>query len=246
VGRAAPVLTERRRWALFAAIVAGLAVYFAVASMLPDLPLWADVLLTACVLIPASFALPLLALPLRHRRGVAAVGVAFAILVVACELASLDVIANFAKLAAATAFGFWFLGLFERLSWVVLVACVIPLVDAFSVWRGPTREIVTERPDVFDTLSFAFPVPDSGSFNLGLPDLLFFAVFLSAADRWALRLGWTWVALTASFGITMALAVYVDPLDLGGLPALPLLSIAFLVANADLLWRDVRSRPAAA
>jgi hypothetical protein len=246
VGRAATVLTDRRREALFAAILPALAVYFAVAEALPDLPLWADVLLVALVLIPASFALPLLALPLRHRRGLAAVGVSFAILVVACELADLDVLGNFAKLAAASAIGFWFLGLFERLSWVVLVAAVIPLVDAFSVWRGPTREIVTERPDVFDALSYAFPVPDAGSFNLGIPDLLFFAVFLGAAARWALRLGWTWVALTASFGITMALAVWADPLGLGGLPALPLLSVAFLAANADLIWRDLRSRPAAA
>jgi hypothetical protein len=246
VGRAATVLRYRRREALFAAILSALAVYFALAEALPDLPLWADVLLVALVLIPASFALPLLALPLRHRRGLAAVGVSFAILVVACELADLDVLGNFAKLAAASAIGFWFLGLFERLSWVVLVAAVIPLVDAFSVWRGPTREIVTERPDVFDVLSYAFPVPDAGSFNLGLPDLLFFAVFLGAAARWALRLGWTWLALTASFGITMALAVWADPLGLGGLPALPLLSVAFLAANADLIWRDLRSRPAAA
>jgi hypothetical protein len=246
VGRAASLLTARRRETLAAAILGGLALYFLVVDSLPDQPLWADVLLTAVVLIPATFALPMLALPLRHRRGLAAVGVALAILVVACELAHLDVIANFAKLAAATAFGFWFLELFERLSWVVLVACVIPLVDGFSVWRGPTREIVADQPEVFDALSFAFPVPDSGSFNLGLPDLLFFAVFLGAAARWALRLGWTWLALTASFGITMALAVWVDPFDLGGLPALPLLSLAFLAANADLLWRDLRSRPAPA
>jgi hypothetical protein len=142
--------------------------------------------------------------------------------------------------------GFWFLNLFERLSWVVLVAAIIPAVDAISVWRGPTNKIVTEKPEVFGALSFAFPVPKDGSFQLGIPDLLFFAVFLGAADRWNLRVGWTWVALTASFGITMALAVWVDPFGLGGLPALPLLSVAFLAANADLLWRDLRSDPARA
>lgn len=246
VGRAASVLTERRSATLFVAILAGLVLYFLVVGSLPDQPLWADVLLTGTVLIPAVFALPLLALPLRHRRGLAAVGLALAALVLACELAELDVIANFAKLAAVTAFGFWFLGLFERLSWVVLVAAVIPLVDAVSVWRGPTREIVTDQPQVFDALSFAFPVPDAGSFQLGLPDLLFFSVFLGAAARWALRVGWTWVGLAASFGATMTLAVYVDPFGLGGLPALPFLSLAFLAANADLLWRDLRSRPAPA
>jgi hypothetical protein len=207
-------------------------------------PLWADVVITAVVVIPAVFSLVLLALPLRHLRRVLALGVAFAVLAVLTALADLDVLSNFAKLAAATAVGLWFLTLFERLSWVVLVAVIIPVVDSFSVWRGPTREIVTKQPEVFGALSFAFPVPDAGSFQLGLPDLLFFAVFLGAAARWALRVGATWVALTASFGITMALAVWVDPFELGGLPALPLLSVAFLVANADILWRELRTHPA--
>jgi hypothetical protein len=48
--------------------------------------------------------------------------------------------------------------------------------------------------------------------------------------------------MTASFGVTMAVAVWVDPFDIGGLPALPLLSVAFLTANADLLWRELRRR----
>jgi hypothetical protein len=232
------------RRTVFAALLAGLAAWYLVVDGVPDVPLWADVLITAVAVIPAVFALVLCALPLRHLRGVLPVGAAFAVLAVMATLADLDVLANFAKLAAATAIGFWFLALFERLSWVVLVALIIPVVDSFSVWRGPTREIVTKQPEVFGALSFAFPVPDDGSFQLGLPDLLFFAVFLGAAARWALRVGATWVALTASFGITMALAVWVDPFELGGLPALPLLSVAFLVANADILWREVRSRPA--
>lgn len=235
----------RRREALSAAILAALVAYFLVVDALPNAPLWGDVLLTAVVLIPAVFALPLLALPVRHSRGLAAVGLALAVLVVACELADLDVLANFAKLAAASAAGFWFLGLFERLSWVALVAAVIPVVDALSVWRGPTHEIVSERPEVFGVLSFAFPVPGEGAFQLGLPDLMFFAVFVGAAARWGLRLGWTWFAQTASFGVTMGLAVWVDPFGLGGLPALPLLSVAFLATNADLLWRELRPRAAA-
>jgi hypothetical protein len=38
----------------------------------------------------------------------------------------------------------------------------------------------------------------------------------------------------------MALAIYVDPFGIDGLPALPLLCIAFLAPNADLIWRRVR------
>jgi hypothetical protein len=75
--------------------------------------------------------------------------------------------------------------------------------------------------------------------KLGLPDLLFFALFLAAADRFRLRRRATWVALTASFGLTLSGTYF---LEVDGLPALPLLAIGFLVANADLLWRMWREQ----
>lgn len=228
------------RATLFGALVLDLVVYFTIVGSLPGLSLDGDVAVTAIVLLPAVLALVLLALPVRHWNGLAPVGLAFLVLALVAETADLQVVANLAKLAAMTVIGFWFLGYFERLSWVVIVAAVIPVVDAVSVWRGPTRHIVTERPEVFGVLSFAFPVPDAGSFQLGLPDLLFFAVFLGSAARWALRVGPTWLAMTASFGVTMASAVYSDPFGIGGLPALPLLSVAFLLANGDLLWHAIR------
>ena len=94
---------------------------------------------------------------------------------------------------------------------------------------------------MFDALSFAFLVPgQAGGAKLGLPDLLFFALFLGAAPAsGCVRLDV--VALTASLGATMVLAT---AWDVGGLPALPLLSLGFLLANADLLWRAVRRRKA--
>jgi hypothetical protein len=39
----------------------------------------------------------------------------------------------------------------------------------------------------------------------------------------------------------MAIAVW---WDVGGLPALPGISIAFLLVNADLIWNDLRGRRA--
>ena len=223
-----------------AAILAALLVYYSVVEWLPEVPRWADVALTALVLVPAAFVLVLLALPLRERRGLLAVGLALGLLAAVAHVADLDLLANFSKLGAATLVSFWFLGLFERLSWVVLVAAIIPFVDALSVWRGPTRHIVSERPEVFGVLSFSFPLPDRGVFQLGLTDLLFFALFLAAAARWELRVGWTWVALVASLGVTIALTVWVDPFGLGGLPALPGIALGFLAANADLLAAEMR------
>jgi hypothetical protein len=328
-----------------AVLLALLLAYYALHSRLPNLPTWLDVAFVGFVLIPMVFGLIWLALPLRRARELLPIAVAFAILAIVAESGGLDVIANFAKFAAATTIAFWFLRYFESALWVALVALLIPFVDAYSVWRGPTRHILDQRPEVFTALSFSFPLPgerqvlvlwgpplageprgydvirspggkrndelltdededgdvgwlegeldadrdyayrvvavdDDGrhavtgvaqaadtndgaqraaathdrraptaleiesvdaSAKLGIPDLLFFALFLAAADAFRLRTGLTWLLMTASFGLTLALTYF---FYLGGLPALPLLAIGFLVANADLLWRAFRARRA--
>ena len=245
--------------------------------------------------------------------------------------------------------GFLFLRFFEKLSWVIVLALLIPVADTLSVWRGPTHYVVTQKPQVFDVSSVAFPVPGErtvtirwqaptastvsgwhifrrvgdarerllvpdpfcpaaarcgkkpafsdgaepsgkklryrivairagAQFNvatvefppagkglpvlgqntseiapsdlrvasaptsagLGLPDVLFFSLFLGAAARFGLRRRATWLALVASLGATTLLAVYADPFKTSGLPALPGISLAFLLVNADLLWRRFR------
>ena len=223
-------------------LLAALAVYYAVSERLPDLSLWPEVTFLAVVLLPAAFLLIWLVLPLwregswRLGWAVAALAAVTAVL----ELLDLDVAANFTKFAAVTAAGWWFLGFFEAASWVLLVALLIVPVDILSVERGPTKHIVEEQPQIFDLLSIGFPIPgEHASAQLGLPDILFFALFLGAAVRFGLRAGPTWAAMVLSFGVTLALAVW---LDVGGLAALPLLSAAFVLANADLLWRSFRSR----
>ena len=90
---------------------------------------------------------------------------------------------NVAKIVAFTLVGFWFLQLFEALSWVVLVAAVlIPWVDIASVYRGPTRVVVEEQPGLFERIAIAFALPgEDAAARLGPPDVLFFALFLAAA-----------------------------------------------------------------
>jgi hypothetical protein len=240
VGRAPAVLTPRL--AAGAALVGALLAYYLARDSLPNVSDGWDRALIVLLLIPAMFALILVALPLRHVKPVQLllVGLAIAVLAFSLEAGDFKIAANFAKLAAMTALGFAFLELFESVAWVVLVALLIPWVDAYSVWRGPTRTIVEEQRELFTTLSIAFPVPgEAGSANLGLPDVLFFALFLAAAARFRLRVVWTWVALVASFGVTLLLATV---FDVAGLPALPLLALAFLVPNADVLWRQLPPR----
>ena len=241
VGGATAVLGTRRLVAL-GALSAALATYYALHESLPNLTLWWDIALLAFVVMPAVFATVWLLLPLWSARGVALVGVAFIPLAAVLDAAGADGAAWFAKLGAATFLAWWFLSLFESVSWVVLVAAIVPWVDAYSVFRGPTKAIVTHRRGIFDHLSFAFPVPgQSSTANLGIPDLVFFALFLAAAARWRLRPGLTWFLLVASFGATTALAVWLDFAGLHGLPALPLLSLGFFLANGDILWRRRRT-----
>ena len=229
MGRAAALLV----------LVAALALYYAFHDRLWSASTWWDIAFLAFVLIPACFALVWIVLPLRRGRGLLAVAAAFALLAWAFHDAGWNTPENFCKLFAVTAVGFAFLRWFEVLSWVALVACIIPIVDSISVFapHGPTNEIIKHHEHVFTTFSFAFPIPgEHAAANLGLPDLLFFSLFLAAATRFGLRAGLTWLAMTASFGATLALA----SVWRGGLPALPLLAIAFLAVNADLIWPRVR------
>jgi hypothetical protein len=230
-----------RSAALLAVLLGALLVYYETSTRLWQASVWWDVAWLVAVLMPAVFALVLIALPLRTERWLLPAGLAFAALAAVLTVADVDVFANFSRLAATTLLGWWFLGWFEAVSWVVLVACIIPWVDAYSVWRGPTKQIVTNHAHVFDVLSFAFPVPGQhAAANLGVPDLLFFALFLGAAARFGLRVYPTFLGLLTGLGITIAATVW---FDLSGLPALPGIAVGFLAPNADLIVARLRGQP---
>ena len=240
VGRASSLLSARS--AALLALVVVLGAYYAFAQSLPNFTTWWEVAILTFLVIPAVFGLVYFVLPLWSSRRLLVGGLAIGVLAAVLQVADFDVLANFAKLACVTLIAFWFLSYFETAAWVVLVALIVPWVDAISVWRGPTRHIIEHRRELFTTFSFAFPVPgEQNTAQLGLPDLLFFALFLAAAARWGLRTKLTFLAMALSFGATMALAVY---FELNGLPALPLLALGFLAPNADLLWTRLRARGA--
>ena len=220
-----------------------LTAYDAWAEHLPNVSTSWDVIFIGLVLIPATFVLLLLALPFREEltsRRLLVLVVGLAAITILLELAGADPIANQTKFVAVALLGWWFLQFFESVGLVLLVAILITPVDIFSVARGPTKHIVEQQPQVFDALSIAFPVlGESSSAQLGLPDVLFFSLFLAATARFALRTLSTWVAMALSFGTTLALAVWTD---VTGLPALPLLSAGFVLVNADLIWKALRDR----
>jgi len=221
-----------------ALLLAALLPYYIWRRSLPGLSLWWAVAFASFVLIPAVFALVWCVLPLRRAAWLLPAGLAGLLLAFGLEKAGVHIPANFVKLGAMTALAFWFLGYFETVAWVALVALIVPWVDAYSVWRGPTHHIVLHHEHVFDLLSFAFVMPGhTGALRLGVPDILFFGLFLAAAARFRLRIAWTWLALCASFGATIAITVGTG---LAGLPALPGLSLGFFLPNVDLIWRAIR------
>jgi hypothetical protein len=238
VGRA-PAVLNRRRAAVFAALAVALAVYYATSDSWPDVSTWWDVAFLGLLLVPAVFGLVYAVLPFWRAplQQLALLALAFAAVAGVFQSEGLVEPASFAKLGATAIGAFVFLAIFESSLWVALIAALIPWVDIYSVFWGPTSKIL-KHPKGISWLSFGFPIPgESGIASLGLPDLLFFALFLAAAARFRLRVAATFVLMALSFGVTTALAAWTNR----ALPATPLLSIGFLLANADFFWRQLRA-----
>ncbi len=222
-------------------LLAGLVVgWFVLAPHLPHVGLWRAIAIVSAAVMPGTFLLVLVALPLWERPWLLPGAAVLALAAFGFTVAGWGLPANFAKLWAAVFAGWWFLRLFEELSWVVIVATLIPFADALSVWRGPTHEITSHHFEVYTSVAIAFLVPGGGAAYLGPPDILFYALFLAAAARWQLRVVPTWLGVTGMYSLTVIVA---NAVGAAGLPALPFLSAGFLGANADLLWRRLRPRP---
>jgi len=243
VGGAAAVLSvgrERGRALALVALVAGLVVFGAVAASLPQLSEGGAIAVASILVLPAFTATIWLALPLARVRNVWCLGAA-ALAAVAWAgfyFAGFGILANTSKLICFVLVGFWFLSLFEDLWWLALVAFLVPWVDIWSVSAGPTRYVTEEQPGFFENISVALHVPgETATANIGPPDIVFFALFLAAAQRFQLRIGLTWVAMTGFLSLTLVL-VWIW--DTSGLPALPAVCLGFLLPNLDPLWRNAR------
>ncbi len=228
----------RLRAAALLVVLVCVVTWDAVAPHLGALAIWPSIVIIAVGVLPATLLLIYLALPLWSRRRLVAVGLGvFLIAAVVTWETDSHLASNFAKLAAYTCAGWAFLWFFEELGWVLLIALIIPFIDAISVAAGPTHTIVSHHFQVYSAVAVAFVAPGGRAAGLGPPDILFFALFLGATMRWSLRPGWTWLAMTGMYSLAL---VITNATDVSGLPALPFLSAGFLLANGDLLWRRLR------
>ena len=224
------------------AVVAGalIVVWGFLSSRLPAPPVRADIMLSSALVLSLVAVLVWGLLPL-HTLGrrlplLTAAALPLAILFVWLGWVPL---ANVAKVAAAAALGIWIAEELEKLSWIVIAAVVSAAVDVVSVAAGPTKAILDKGPVVvgYFTVAVTWAGYTYGEARtmLGISDVIFLALYLGSARRFGLRVGWSAVAMVVSFLATIAAAMWWT-----ALPALPLLSVAFLAVNGDLLWRKLR------
>ena len=160
VARVAAVLGGRRRALALAGLTAALAAYTAGSGELWNAGLWPDVLFVSLVVIPATLgARSGFSCRSRSARDCWPSRSFSARLAVVMSLADLDVLFNLTKLFALALLGFWFLTYFENVAWAALVAAIIPWVDIWSVFFGPTGKITGDHPSIFERISIAFRLP---------------------------------------------------------------------------------------
>ena len=89
-----------------------------------------------------------------------------------------------------------------------LIAVLVAVVDMYSVFAGPTKEIVEERPGVLDAVGVAFAAPGyEQAAVIGTTDFIFLGLLGGAALRYDLRPRLTLPLLALSFSVTLLLDV---------------------------------------
>lgn len=215
---------------LLALSLAGVAAANVAAPHLPDPGAAGQVAWLAVVAFPLATLTARAVAPAEERGGRLALPAAALVALTAGLIAAGfgGTPATLAKLVAATLVGLILASMLTSVRELVVIALLVAVVDAYSVAAGPTRAIVEHHRSVLGAFTLGFGVPGgAGSGEIGASDFAFFALFLGACRRMGLDVRRTWLAMTASFGATMAFSYAFDV----ALPALPLLSLAFLAVN---------------
>ncbi len=156
---------------------------------------------------------------------------------IAADMGALEAIT---KVIFATSAGLWISLMLTSITQVVLIASLIIVVDFYSVFLGPTKKIVESGSAWIDYLTIHLPVFGAPAVSqIGISDIIFFALFVGVTISYGLRRVITACAMTLSFVATMVLGVSFEL----GVPALPLLAISFMLANADIIFRRYLHEP---
>ena len=161
--------------------------------------------------------------------------------------------ATVAGAIAATSLGWLVAHNVARLMWVVPLGICASASDIHSVYFGFTRNnvlasntsdlassvsaesvlhpIQAHAPAVVEMLTVTLPSP-GGAWMLGMVDIAFAAVMVSLVRRYELSRLRTGIALACAIACAAAVPQ--------GVPVIPLLTAAFLIAHARPAWRTVR------
>lgn len=175
---------------------------------------------------------------LGHRLLI--ISVSAALVATGSILLGLTPLEGLGKIIFAATAGLWIALMLTSISQVLLISALVILVDFYSVFFGPTKKMVESGGPWIGYLTINLPVFGADAVSrLGISDIIFFALFLGCTLTFRLRRLMSALAMTTSFVATMVVGVSLDL----GVPALPLLSIFFVLANADLLYLRFLEEP---
>ncbi|MBC7644340.1 MAG: hypothetical protein H7123_04380 [Thermoleophilia bacterium] len=163
------------------------------------------------------------------------------VVAVAATAGSLSIISDVAKIAVGIIGGMALGTTFERPGWLAPSALAVSLADLWSVLtpHGVTHVVIKKAPAVVPRLTIDVPIPgfDWGhGLLVGIVDVLFLAVYITAAYRLALSVRAVMIAGACSLAV--AIAVSVELLDARAVPVLPVMSALVIVTTARPVFRD--------
>lgn len=148
-------------------------------------------------------------------------------------------VANLLRVATAAIVGLALARYVSSPGVALLIAGVATASDLFSVFAGPTKALVQGDSPALDFLLLVFPTFGQPlGFGLGVSDFIFLALFAAMARLLDLRPKLTLASGCAATVLAMTAGLLLER----PLPALPFISLSFVLANADLLYRAL-ARP---
>lgn len=119
----------------------------------------------------------------------------------------------------------------------LLIAGVATVSDLFSVFAGPTRALIREDSPALDFLLLVFPTfGQPAGFALGVSDFIFLALFTAISRFLNLYYTFTIMAGLCATLLAMACGLILER----PLPALPFISLSFVLVNASPLLASIR------
>lgn len=175
---------------------------------------------------------------LRHRLLI--ISLSAALIGAGAIMLGLNPLEGLGKIVFAATAGLWIALMLSSISQVLLIAALVILVDFYSVFFGPTKKMVESGGPWIEYLTINLPVFGADAVSrLGISDIIFFSLFVGSTLTFRLRRTLSALAMTLSFIATMVVGVTLDL----GVPALPLLSVFFVLMNADLLYARFLEEP---